>query len=79
MKSKKQLLDIANDILEQMYEQAEPPIDYHRVKDYMDHKLSHDRQMDITNMVIGKMKLNDRERASIMMHVFNVAPFSGEE
>ena len=77
MKSQKQLIAIANEILEQMYEEAEPPIDYHRVKDYRDHVLDSKRQQEITEAIFKRKRgLTDKDRAAIGFHVFNVAPLT---
>ena len=79
MKSNKQLLSIVNEILEQMYEEADPPIDYHRAKDYMDHKLSSKRQSEIQEAVLSRTRgLTDRDKTAIGFAVFNNSPYTAE-
>lgn len=79
MKSNKQLLSIINEILEQMYEEADPPIDYHRAKDYMDHKLSSKRQNEIQEAVLSRIRgLTDRDKTAIGFAVFNNSPYTAE-
>lgn len=77
MKTNKQLLSIANEILEQMYEEADPPIDYHRVKDYREHVLDGGRQREIAEAIFRRKKgLSKKDITTIGFHVFNVSPLT---
>lgn len=76
MKNNKRLLSLAHEILEQMYEEATPPADFHRAKDYRDHVLGSERQQEIIDTVLKRKRLTDRERTAIGFYVFDNSPFT---
>jgi len=71
-------LEIANDILREMYAEAEPPLDFDRVLDsvgdadedfYQNHYLSQEEQTRIFEKHVEEQDLTDRERAALRMSV----------
>lgn len=70
------LEQIRNDILRQMYREAEPGVDFDDVLDnpddyerhwYLNHSLDRDRQQEIVDEHVAAYDLNERELASLQM------------
>ena len=79
------LEEIANDILREMYAEAEPPLDFDEVRrnpeDYNDHAwysqhyLPHERQKEIRDKHCEKYDLSDRERSAVTYTtILNLGP-----
>lgn len=80
------LQEVAFDALREIYEEAEPPLDFddalENPEDYeedwfLNHELHSDRQEEILNKHLEKHNLSDREEMSVTMTVIlDYGPFS---
>jgi len=72
------LEEIAFDALREIYQEAEPPLDFdHALENpdeygenwYSDHTIQRDTEREILNKHLDKHDLTDRERSSVIMFV----------
>jgi hypothetical protein len=85
----KDLPEIGNEILREMYAEAEPPLDFDRVLDspgdadedfYQNHYLSAEEQHQIFQKYAEKHDLTHKEKASLSMSIFiGFAPTTNSE
>ena len=70
------LHEIATEILTEMYDKAEPPLDYQAVQEnpgefdedwYLNHYLPQDTQQEILNNYLNQYDLTEKEQSEIRM------------
>lgn len=90
MRSNTKLAELALDLLQQLYAESEPPLDFKKFKDevertgdcpkdwFLKHKISEERYMQIVSKFRSRRKVTDHEWRSMSMVMLDWAPTNVE-